>query len=549
MTRRGGVTAAVSADGTTRAGLRRLYAAVIATGLGEGVFWIALVSLLESEARFELLLTAAVVARLAPRALFSYVTGRVLDRSNVRTVLIASEALRGLVFVALTGAVTAGTDAWVVLLGLLASAVLGVPARPSVMAVLPRMSGETNLAAAAATLSTIRQLVAFAGPLLGVAVVQLSLSAGFAVYATTFLFSAVLLATIRGVRWPEHGATQRSTASLGTEPPSQTRPSGLAGLIGLVGGMYMVRGAEMVLYVLVVTELLGAPAASLGFLAGGAGVGAVLAAPVATRVIARLRPATTLASAVVLTAVPTALLTVVGTVLSASAATAVVGAAMVLFEVTSVLTLQRVTPDGQLGTVFGAVDQASNAGMLVGALLVPGLVLVAGVDGALAVVAMGIGVVYLITAAAVARVGRVAAERLEAIEPTVDVLAQVGLFEEAPRLALERLAAAAEEQLVARGTTVVRQGEPADDLWVVRGGDLEVAVDGERINVVGTNGWFGEIGLVEHVPRTATVRTLTPATLLRIPGAVFLDVLADGAASPGALLDGIATRSARGRAR
>lgn len=549
MARPGGGPAAVSADGTTRAGLRRLYTAVVATGLGEGVFWIALVSLLAPEAQFELLLTAGVVARLAPRAIFSYVTGRLLDRGDVRTVLVATEAIRGLLFIALAGAVAVGLNAWLVLATVLIAYTLGVPARPAVMAVLPRLAGETNLASAAATLSTIRQLVAFAGPLLGVAVVQVSVAAGFALKGAAFLLSALLLGSIRGVRWPGRNSARPSAARTEAEPPRQPRPPGLVGLVVLIGGMYTVRGAEMVLYVLVVTELLGAPAASLGFLSGGAGVGAVLAVPIATRVIERLRPATTLGTAVLLTAVPTAVLAIVGSVLFASAITALVGAGMVLFEVASVLTLQRVTRDGQLGTVFGAVDSASNAGMLVGALLVPGLVLVAGVDGGLAVVAMGIGVVYLITAAAVVRVGRIAAERLEAIEPTVDVLERVGLFDEAPRFALERLAAAAEEQSVPRGTTVVRQGDPAEDIWVVRGGDLEVTVDGDRVNVVGTNGWFGEIGLVEQVPRTATVRALTPATLLRIPGSVFLDVLAEGAAPPAVLLDGIATRSSRGRAR
>lgn len=540
---------AVGADGTTAAGLRRLYAAVIVSGLGEGVFWIALVSLLEPAAGFELLLTAAVVSRLAPRALFSFAAGRVLDRGDVRTVLLSTEALRGLLFLALGGAVAAGADVWVVLLGVLVAYTLGVPTRPAVMAVLPRLSGERKLAAAAATLSTIRQLVTFAGPLLGVAVVQVSIAAGFLVKGVAFVLSAALMWSIRGVRWPRGAKRHRLVTDRPVPATDRTRPPGLVGLVVLIGGMYTVRGAEMVLYVLVVTELLGAPAASLGFLAGGAGLGAVLAAPLATRIVERVRPATTLGGAVLLTAAPTAALAVVGSVLLASTATAVVGAGMVVFEVASVLTLQRVTGDDQLGSVFGAVDSASNAGMLVGALVVPALVLVAGVDGALGTVAVGIGVVYLATAGAIVRVGHAATERAAAVRPTLVLLERIALFDDASRAALERLAAAAEEVSVPRGTTVVHQGEPADDLWVVLGGDLEVTIDGERVNVVGTDGWFGEIGLVDQVPRTATVRALTATTLLRVPGTVFLDVLVDRAAPPTALLDGMAIRSARGRGR
>ncbi len=539
--------AGVGADGTTRVGLRRLYTAVVITGLGEGVFWIALVSLLEPELRFEFLLAAAVVARLAPRALFSYAAGRLLDRSDVRRLLVGSEALRGLLFVGLGAAVAAGTPTWSVLVVIVVSYTIGAPTRPAVMAILPRLAGETQLAAAAATLSTIRQLVTFAGPLLGVAVVQVSVPAGFALKGATFVASAVLLASIRGVRWPGRGDTALRLDATEPAPPRQRLRTGVAGLVVLVGGMYVVRGAEMVLYVLVVTDLLGAPAASLGFLSGGAGLGALLAAPFATRVITRLRPAGTLTGAVVLTAVPTLALTVVGSVLLASTATAVVGAGMVFFEVAFVLTLQRVTSDERLGTVFGAVDSASNAGMLLGALLVPLLVQIAGVEEALVVIAAGIVVVLLATAPALRRVSRAAAEHLEEIEPAVTTLERVALFSEASRAGLERLAAAAVEETVARGVDVVRQGEPADDLWVVRSGDLEVLVDGHRVNMVGAAGWFGEIGLVDRVPRTATVRSLTPVTLLRIPGGVFLEVLVDGAAPPAALLDGMATRKARAR--
>lgn len=541
--------AGIGADGTTRVGLRRLYTAVVITGLSEGVFWIALVSLLEPALQFEFLLAAAVVARLAPRALLSYAAGRLLDRSDVRRLLVGSEALRGLIFLGLGAAVAAGAPTWLVLVTILVSYTVGAPTRPAVMAILPRLAGETQLASAAATLSTIRQLVTFAGPLLGVAVVQVSVPAGFLVKGAAFVLSAVLLGSVRNIRWPGRAEASTLPESTGRASSRQPLEPGVVGLIVLVGGMYVVRGAEMVLYVLVVTDLLGAPAASLGFLSGGAGFGALLAAPFATRVITRLRPAGTLTGAVLLTAAPTLLLTVVGSVLLASAATAVVGAGMVLFEVAFVLTLQRVTADGRLGTVFGAVDSASNAGMLLGALLVPVLVRVAGVDGALAVVAAGIVLALLATAPALLRVSRAAADRLEVIEPAVKTLERVALFSEASRAGIERLAGAAVVETVGRGVDVIRQGEPADDLWVVRSGDLEVLVDGRRVNVVGTEGWFGEIGLVDRVPRTASVRSLTPVTLLRIPGAVFLEVLVDGAAPPSVLLDGIATRSARGRGR
>src|SRR4029077_18411613 len=97
----------------------------------------------------------------------------------------------------------------------------------------------------------------------------------------------------------------------------------------------------------------------------------------------------------------------------------------------------------------------------------------------------------------------------------------------APRPALEQLALAATVEEVEAGTVVVAQGDPADDLYAVFSGELEVektGADGQRevVATVGPGGYFGEIGLIHSVPRTATVSTITPARLARVPGSAFL---------------------------
>jgi CRP-like cAMP-binding protein len=47
--------------------------------------------------------------------------------------------------------------------------------------------------------------------------------------------------------------------------------------------------------------------------------------------------------------------------------------------------------------------------------------------------------------------------------------------------------------------------------------------------------YFGEIGLLEHRPRTATVKALTPYTLYRINGTDFVEALTVSTLSPSAL--------------
>ena len=54
----------------------------------------------------------------------------------------------------------------------------------------------------------------------------------------------------------------------------------------------------------------------------------------------------------------------------------------------------------------------------------------------------------------------------------------------------------------------------------------------EAVGVIaelGPGDYFGEIGLLRGVPRVATVRTLTPCRLYRMPGQEFLDILTQSA--------------------
>jgi CRP-like cAMP-binding protein len=116
---------------------------------------------------------------------------------------------------------------------------------------------------------------------------------------------------------------------------------------------------------------------------------------------------------------------------------------------------------------------------------------------------------------------------------------------------LEALAAAAEDVTVPAGTAVVRQGGAPDFFYVVDRGSLEVTVSaypgdpGLSAAKLGPGDYFGEIGLLRGVPRTASVTTLEQSRLYRISGQSFVDAVN---ASPGgspALAEGVATRMAR----
>ena len=136
-----------------------------------------------------------------------------------------------------------------------------------------------------------------------------------------------------------------------------------------------------------------------------------------------------------------------------------------------------------------------------------------------------------------ARVDRAAAARTRTLGARVEVLEGAGLFAAAARPVLERLAAEAVEQAMPAGTAVVREGDVADALYVLRDGAVSVTTEApaRELATIGPGGWFGELGLLEGVPRTATVTTTAPSTLLRIDGEAFLDALTTAPLTAGAL--------------
>ena len=125
-------------------------------------------------------------------------------------------------------------------------------------------------------------------------------------------------------------------------------------------------------------------------------------------------------------------------------------------------------------------------------------------------------------------------------------LADLGLFEGATQIGLERLAQHVTAHRLEPGSVLIREGDDPDDVFVIRCGDFDVSADGVTVNRMGAGDWAGEIGLVEELPRTATVRAESPATVWRIPGGLFLAVLA-GDDVPSGLDDHIARRLAMGR--
>ncbi len=246
---------------------------------------------------------------------------------------------------------------------------------------------------------------------------------------------------------------------------------------------------------------------------------------------------------------PTALLTVVHDPVLAFVIQIVRGAATLVVDVLAVTALQRAVPAEQLGRVFGLFFAFVLGGISLGALITPVAVSALGLNGALFVMAFAPAVLGLLGAPALVRIDRQSRAQAQALAPRVALLEQLGLFAAASRPVLERLASVATELEFAPAQAIVREGDPSDALYVLEQGEVEVTVRGDQgqahrlIRTMSAPCYFGEVGVLERIPRTATVTGAAPGRCLRIEGAALLAALASAPASS-SLMESARTRLA-----
>jgi CRP-like cAMP-binding protein len=310
-----------------------------------------------------------------------------------------------------------------------------------------------------------------------------------------------------------------------------------------------VYGTDTVLYVAVSAHKLGTGPKGLGYLMAGLGVGGILIGFAIDRLAASRRLALVIVGGAVFYCLPTALLTMIHSPGLAVALQVVRGASTVIVDVLALTMLQRAVAPDIAGRVLGVFYAVILGATSLGSLITSPIVGALGLNAGLLIMAFAPAALAALGYPSLARLDRATAARVAELAPRVVVLERLGLFAGARQTALERLAAACTEVSFGAGEAIVREGDESDALYVLVDGEVEVTARGEgdseprRLRTMGPDSYFGEIGLLEGIPRTATVTALQPCRCYRLEGEDFLDVLTT-TPPPTALLESASARLA-----
>jgi CRP-like cAMP-binding protein len=97
-----------------------------------------------------------------------------------------------------------------------------------------------------------------------------------------------------------------------------------------------------------------------------------------------------------------------------------------------------------------------------------------------------------------------------------ELLRRAPLFANCSKGELAMISGVADEIDLKEGKELTRQGAPGREFFVLIEGTADVVKDGLKVNSLEGGDFFGEIALVHHAPRTATVTATSPLRALVI---------------------------------
>jgi len=523
-----------------------------ASAVGSWAYNVALVVWIFDETSSPGWIGAATVCRFLPALVFSAYGGVIAERFEQVRLMVVLDLASVAVMAVLAVEMALHAPVGLAIATAALTSTLATPYEPAAAAMTPQLVGERDLASANALRNTIDNVCVIAGPGLGAILLLLGPpSAAVAVNAGCFLISAVALSRVRARSMPvdvteggEAGALKQALvgARAITSSPVAAAPVAFSVIATFVFGV------DTVLFIVLSEQILGTGTEGYGYLLAGLGAGGVLAAGMVTRLERLPTLGVVILVGMAFYCLPTLLFLFVDNPIVAFAVQVVRGAGTLVVDVLAITALQRSLPRDLLARVFGAFGAFELLAVLVGASLTPLVIHSWGLDAALWIFGLGVPVISLAGWPLLRQMDRDAATRHVLLAPKVALLNGCDLFASVPAGGIDQLAGAAEEVDVVPGQAVIVKDQHADAFYVVADGKLEVTATGagaaKPLESLTAGDYFGEIGLIEGIQRTASVTAKTAGRLLRIDGAAFVDALTESAPSV-ALMDGASSRLAR----
>jgi CRP-like cAMP-binding protein len=110
-------------------------------------------------------------------------------------------------------------------------------------------------------------------------------------------------------------------------------------------------------------------------------------------------------------------------------------------------------------------------------------------------------------------------------EDKINALGRIPLFSELSKKELVFLARMTTEVDVREGSTLVRQGEMGREAMIIESGTAVVSRNNRKIDDLGPGDFFGEMSLIDHMPRNADVVATSDMTVLVMDSREFSTVL------------------------
>ncbi len=485
-------------------------------------------------------------ARFIGAAIAGPVGATIADRMSRRSFMMITDLVRACLVTITAIVITVDGPSALVYVIAVVTAMVGAPFRSAQAGLIPQLVDTPGeLTASNAVAANIENVVVFMGPAIGAVMIgAFDIAPVVWLNVATFLWSFVMVAGVK-VRAPAE-----PTSGPGDEPEEGMLREMTAGFayVGkdadlraislLTGAQTLIWGSLSVFLVVIAVRDFG-EASDVGWLQGAMGVGTIIGGVMILSRVSKGKLAQDMVIGVLGWSVPVISLAVFPSPITAVAALIVIGIADPWVNLGLETIPQRLAPPHAISRVYAAVESIAIAAIAVGSLIAPLLIHLFGVRGSL----IGLGV--LVTAYAISTIPRLRKLDQRLTEPEgLSALRTVGIFESLHPSVLEEMAHQLESVTVSAGQAVVREGDVADRFYVIAEGEVEVSHGDVVIRRETAGDFFGEIGLLRNVPRTATVTAVTDVKLWALDRSTFLGAVTGTGAARVAAEDVVSRRIA-----